>query len=126
VTYGPLERYVKKLMGRPGIENALARLDRLAQDEDRWQLHNLLRAAYVVDKKLGTVNDEVQVVDDTVKTAVNVVIDVRNYFQPAIHTVLNILMHRWSEDKRKDSVTLWSQGGCASVRIEARRETGFG
>jgi hypothetical protein len=42
VTYGPLEKYVKKLIGRPGIENALARLDRLAQDEDRMatELHN--------------------------------------------------------------------------------------
>jgi hypothetical protein len=67
-------------MGRPGIENALARLDRLAQDEDRMATAQLLKATYVVDKKVGTVDDEVQVVDDTVKAAVNVVIDGAKFF----------------------------------------------
>ena len=75
MTYGPLVKIVKKLMGRLGIENALARLDRLAQDEDLMATAQLLKATYVVDKKVGAVNDEVQIVDDTVKSAVNVVID---------------------------------------------------
>ena len=72
-TYGCLGKYVKKLVGRTDIEDALGRLDRLMQDEVRMATAQGLKATHEVDDKVQAIDDKahsidnkVQVVDDTV------------------------------------------------------------
>jgi hypothetical protein len=66
-----VEEYVKKLMGRTDIEDALARLDQLMRDEVRMTgAHNLKETHEVGDKvqcvnqKVQDVNEKLQRVDD--------------------------------------------------------------
>ena len=66
-TYGFLEKYVKKLVGRTDIEDALSRLDRLTQDEARMSAAQGLKATHEVDDRLRDVDDEVDLVIDGVQ-----------------------------------------------------------
>jgi len=67
LTYGCLGKYVKKLVGRTDIEDALGRLDRLTQDEVRMAAAQGLKATHEVDNKVQAVDDKVQAVDDKVQ-----------------------------------------------------------
>ena len=68
------EKYLRKLIGRRDIEDALSRLDRLTQDEAQMATAQLLKVAHrvedgveIVDDKVQGVDDRVQVVDDKVQ-----------------------------------------------------------
>ena len=50
-----LEKYVKKLVGRNDIEDALKRLDKLTQEEARMAVAQILMLAHIVDNKVTTV-----------------------------------------------------------------------
>ena len=65
--YGCLEKYVKKLVGKTDIEDALDRLDRLTQEEARMAAAQGLKAAHDVDDKVQGVGDHVQRVDNKVQ-----------------------------------------------------------
>jgi len=67
LTYGCLGKYVKKLVGRADIEDALDRLDRLTQDEVRMAAAQGLKATHEVDDKVQGVDNKVQGVDDRVR-----------------------------------------------------------
>ena len=67
-TYGCLGKYVKKLVGRTDIEDALDRLDRLTQDEVRMAAAQGLKATHEVDEKVQAVDDTVHAVDNKVRT----------------------------------------------------------
>jgi len=67
LTYSYLGKYVKKLVGRTEIEDALGRLDRLTQDEVRMTAAQGLKATHEVDDKVKTVEDKVQGVGDKVQ-----------------------------------------------------------
>jgi archaellum component FlaC len=67
LTYGWLGKYVKKLVGRSDIEDALSRLDGLTQDEARMAAAQGLKATREVDDKVETVEGKVQGVDDKVQ-----------------------------------------------------------
>ena len=67
LTYSWLGKYVKKLVGRTEIEDALGRLDRLTQDEVRMTAAQGLKATHEVDDKVKTVEDKVQGVGDKVQ-----------------------------------------------------------
>jgi len=74
------EKYLKKLIGKNDIEDALKRLDRLTQEEARMATAQLLKVTntidnrvgeiadnmFGVDNKVGAINDQVQGVDDKV------------------------------------------------------------
>jgi len=58
------EKYLKKLIGRTDIEDALKRLDRLTQEEARMAAAQVLRVANTVDDRVqGIANDMVSVHD---------------------------------------------------------------
>jgi len=76
MAYGCLEKYVKRLVGRTDIEDALGRLDRLTQDEVRMAAAQGLKATHEVDDKVKTVEGKVQGVDDKVQGVDNRVRDV--------------------------------------------------
>ena len=68
-TYDYLGKYVKRLVGRTDIEDALARgrLDRLTQDEVRMATAQGLKATHEVDDKVQGVSTKVQGVEDRVR-----------------------------------------------------------
>ena len=59
-----VEKFLKKLVGRTDLEDALKRLDRLTQEEARMALAEVLRITQCVDGKVQTVDEKVQVVID--------------------------------------------------------------
>ena len=61
------ERYLKKLLGKTEIEDALKRLDKLTQEEVRMVTAQLLALTDGVDNKVTRIDDEVKGVGDTVR-----------------------------------------------------------
>ena len=61
-TYYCLGKYVKKLVGRTDIEDALDRLDRLTQDEVRMTAAQGLKATHEVDDRVRDVDDKIDLV----------------------------------------------------------------
>ena len=68
---GCLGKYVKKLIGRTDIEDALNRLDRLAQDEVGMAAAQGLNATHKVDDKVKGVDDRVRGVDDKIDLVID-------------------------------------------------------
>jgi prophage DNA circulation protein len=60
------EKYVKKLMGKNDVEDALKRLDRLTQEEARMASAQLLEITNAIDSEVREIADNVLVVDDRV------------------------------------------------------------
>jgi hypothetical protein len=60
------EKYLKKLIGKADIEDALKRLDKLTNEEVRMVAAQVLEATHVVDHKVGRVEDKVLDVDNKV------------------------------------------------------------
>ena len=52
MTYFSLERFVKKLLGKNDIEDALKRLDTLTQEEARMAIAEVLKVTQRVDDKV--------------------------------------------------------------------------
>ena len=64
------EKYLKKLIGKNDIENALKRLDRLTQEESHMADAQLLKVTNTIDNRIRGLADNVLVVDNRV-VAVN-------------------------------------------------------
>jgi hypothetical protein len=58
------EKYLKKLIGRTDIEDALKRLDRLTQEETRMAAAQVLKVANTVDDRVRVVDDKIAAVID--------------------------------------------------------------
>ncbi|KAH9041212.1 hypothetical protein EDB85DRAFT_1832260, partial [Lactarius pseudohatsudake] len=67
---GRTKRYLKKLIGRRDVEDALVRLDRLTQQELQMAIVQVLKVAHDVKAGVQTVGEQVQGVDDKVNLAV--------------------------------------------------------
>ena len=78
---GYLGKYVKKLVGRTDIEDALGRLDRLTHDEVGMAAAQGLSATHKVDDKVKGVGDRVRDVDNKIDLVIDGVQLVLN--QPA-------------------------------------------
>jgi ribosomal 50S subunit-associated protein YjgA (DUF615 family) len=61
------EKYLKKLMGKTNIEDALRRLDKLTQEEARMATAQLLELTHGVGDKVTRIDDNIKGVDDKVK-----------------------------------------------------------
>jgi hypothetical protein len=84
-----LEKYVKKLIGRREIEDALKRLDKLTQEEARMAAAQNLKITHTVDNRVKGVADTVAVidnrvagVDDRVQQAANDIDEVKRLLSP--------------------------------------------
>jgi len=64
------EKYVKKLIGRRDLEDALNRLDRLTQEEAWMATAQVLKVAHRVEDKVKTVGEQVKGVDTKVDVAI--------------------------------------------------------
>ena len=60
------EKYLKKLMGKNDIEDALRRLDRLTQEEARMAAAQLLKVTNSIDNRAAGIDDRVAGVDEHV------------------------------------------------------------
>jgi hypothetical protein len=60
-------KYLRKLIGRTEIEDALKRLDKLTQEETRMATAQILKATHTIDDKVTGVTDNVARVDNRVK-----------------------------------------------------------
>jgi hypothetical protein len=61
------EKYLKKLLGKTDIEDALKMLDKLTQEEVRMATAQLLTLTHGVDDKVTRVDNEVRGVDGKLK-----------------------------------------------------------
>ena len=61
------EKYLRRLIGRADIEDALGRLDQLTQEEARMATTQVLKATRVVGDGVRGVHDQVAGVDGRVK-----------------------------------------------------------
>jgi hypothetical protein len=61
------ERFLKKLIGRTDIEDALKKLDKLTQEEARMATAQVMKATHGVDNRVRGVDDRVASVDERVK-----------------------------------------------------------
>ena len=66
LTEGCSEKYVKKLIGRTDMEDALKRLDKLTQEEARMAAAENLKATHAVDERVKGVADTVVAIDNRV------------------------------------------------------------
>ena len=68
------EKYLKKLIGRTYIEDALKRLDKLTNEEVRMVTAQILEATHTVDDRVRIVEDKildkVEAVDDKVAVVI--------------------------------------------------------
>ena len=64
------EKFVKKLVGRKDIEDALKRLDRLMQEEALMAAAQILKLTHTVDKKVTGVGNKLEDVDDKLDVVV--------------------------------------------------------
>ena len=58
------EKYLKKLIGKTEIEDALKRLDKLTQEEARMAAAANLKVTHAVDKRVERVADTVEAIDN--------------------------------------------------------------
>ncbi|KAH8986856.1 hypothetical protein EDB92DRAFT_1218628 [Lactarius akahatsu] len=75
---GRAKKYLRKLVGRRDIEDALGRLDRLTQQEVQMAVAQVLKVTHRVKDGVATVGEQVQGVDNKVKDVddkVNVAIE---------------------------------------------------
>jgi hypothetical protein len=65
------EKYLKKLVGRTDMEDALNKLDKLTQEEARMAVAQNLKMTHTVDDRVKVVVDKVVEVDDRLVTVDN-------------------------------------------------------
>jgi hypothetical protein len=67
LAYHFLESFLKRLVGRADIEDALQRLDKLTQEEARMATAEGLKATHGIDNKVEDVGDKVKGVDNKIQ-----------------------------------------------------------
>jgi hypothetical protein len=82
-----LEKYLKKVMGNTDIEDSLARLDRLTQEEARMASAELLKMTHIVDGKVMGVDDRVRSVQGEIQDVRSDVHDVGNRVEGKVQAV---------------------------------------
>ncbi|KAF8267451.1 hypothetical protein EI94DRAFT_1328392 [Lactarius quietus] len=70
IRQGRTKKYLKKLLGKASIEDALKRLDKLTQEEARMATAQLLTLTHGVDDKVKDIGDAVRVVHDGARCVV--------------------------------------------------------
>ncbi|KAF8262499.1 hypothetical protein EI94DRAFT_1808676 [Lactarius quietus] len=81
---GQAKKYLRKLIGRRDIEDALGRLDRLMQEEAQMATAQVLKVTHHVEDGVKTVTKGVRQVDDKIKGIGDKVKDVDNKVNLAI------------------------------------------
>ena len=96
LTNSPSEKYLKKLLGKTEIEDALTRLDKITQEEVRMATAQLLALTDGVDNKVTRIDDEIKSVGDAVRVVQN---GARSVIFP-IQSLVNVYAARWKGNSR--------------------------
>jgi hypothetical protein len=94
-TYRSLERFVKKLVGRSEIEDALRRLDKLTHEEGRMAAAQGLRATHGVGERVSSLGNVVHDLGDGVNIAINKMDAVLNGAHPFFFWLSTPLSDLW-------------------------------
>jgi hypothetical protein len=65
-----VEKFLKKLVGRKDIEDALRRLDRLTQEEALMAAAQILSLTHTIDNKVTGVGNKLRDVDDKIDVVI--------------------------------------------------------
>jgi archaellum component FlaC len=90
LAYRFLETFLKRLVGRTDIEDALERLDKLTQEEARMATAEGLKATYGIDSKVEDVGDKVKGVDNKIQGVDKKIQGVDNKIQGVHVTVMDV------------------------------------
>ncbi|KAH9980439.1 hypothetical protein BJV74DRAFT_798133 [Russula compacta] len=104
IKQGKAKAFLKKLVGRTDMEDALGRLDKLTQDEVRMAAAEGLKATHGVDDKVVRVGNEVQGVDNRVKRVddkIDVVIDGGDKIREEIQAIANDVGNQMRQNLEK-------------------------
>ncbi|KAI0000831.1 hypothetical protein BJV74DRAFT_116375 [Russula compacta] len=71
IKQGRIKKYIKRLIGRTDIEDALKRLDKLTLEEARMVTAQLLKATHAVDNKVAVVIDDGKEAKEVIQQAAN-------------------------------------------------------
>lgn len=95
------KKFLKKLAGRTDMEDALARLDKLTNEEARMAGAQVLKNTHVIDGKLTGVGVSVRVVDEKVEGVDTQVKSVRSEVQRVSNNVDDVKRNQLRESLRK-------------------------
>jgi hypothetical protein len=85
------EKYLKKLIGRTEIDDALKRLDKLTQEEARMAAAEILKVTHTVDKRVEGVADTVAAIDNRVAGVDNRVVLVDERVKVVNNKVMEVI-----------------------------------
>ncbi|KAH8986713.1 hypothetical protein EDB92DRAFT_2105216, partial [Lactarius akahatsu] len=102
IKQGRAKKFIKKLVGKKDIEDALTRLDKLTQEEVRMAAAQILRLTHSVDDKVKVVDDKVtgvqyklKGVDDKMDTVLNDGVDTKAVLDDIKWNQLRDGLRRW-------------------------------
>ncbi|KAF8487513.1 hypothetical protein DFH94DRAFT_29981 [Russula ochroleuca] len=99
IKQGKIKRFVKKLVGKSDIEDALRRLDKLTLEESRMAAAQGLRATHGVDERVMSLGDEVRVANIKLDDVFDGGENVREELQKVARDVGDLVKDA-SDDKR--------------------------
>ncbi|KAH9024225.1 hypothetical protein EDB85DRAFT_1894446 [Lactarius pseudohatsudake] len=105
---GRAKKFLKKLVGRKDIEDALKRLDRLTQEEARMASAQILRLAHSVDGKVKVVDDKVTGVGNQMKDVDDKMKDMDNKMDIVLNDAMDAKAVLQQTSSRVDDVK-WNQ-----------------
>ena len=88
---GHAEAYLKKLVGRKDVEDALQRLDQLTQEEGRMAAAEALTISRGIDVKVKEVDEKVASVDERVQSVDTKVEGIDNQVRTIDHKVGSVI-----------------------------------
>jgi hypothetical protein len=86
------EKFLKKLVGRKDIEDALMRLDKLTQDEARMAAAQILKLTHVVDNKVTGVGNKLKEMEDKIDVVIKGAPDMLAIYRPIL---IARMLARW-------------------------------
>ncbi|KAI0284745.1 hypothetical protein BC826DRAFT_144391 [Russula brevipes] len=102
IKQGRTKKYLKKLVGRTDMEDALDRLDKLTDEEARMATAEVLKATHAVDERVRGVDNRVAGVDERVAGIGDRVADVHDRVRAVDEKVAVVIdgqtrqdLHRW-------------------------------
>ncbi|KAH9175546.1 hypothetical protein EDB89DRAFT_1903675 [Lactarius sanguifluus] len=98
---GQAKKFLKKLVGRKDIEDALKRLDRWTQEEARMASAQILRLAHSVDDKMKNVDDKMKDIDNEMDVVLNDAVDANAVLRQTSNSVDDVKWNQLRESLRR-------------------------
>ena len=116
------EKYLKKLIGRTDIEDALKRLDRLTQEEARMAAAQVLNVANTVDDRVQGIANNMVSMDNRVAGVDDRMKDVDDKVAAVIDGAKHIF-NQSSKNRLTNHVPRWKRGHGSYATSSGRRRS---